>query len=52
MIEEKTFARIERDDGSHVLVGERKVEYVDILLHPLDMCRFGDDDYTTLNKPT
>ena len=44
VVEEETTARVERGDGGHILVGECEIEYVDILLHPLYVSRFGDDD--------
>lgn len=52
VIEEKAFPRIERGDGGHIPVGKYEIEDVDILLHPFDMRRFGDDDYAALNEPT
>ena len=51
VVEEEAPARIERGDGGHILVGEREVEDVDILPHPFDMGRFGNDNYAALDKP-
>ena len=52
VVEEETTARVERGDGGHILVGECEIEYVDILLHPLYVSRFGDDDDAALDEPT
>ena len=49
MVEEKAFARVERGDGGHVFIRKREVEDVDVLLHPFDVGRFGDDDDATLD---
>ena len=51
VVEEKAFTRIKSGDGGHILVGECEIEYVDILLHPLYVGRFGDDD-AVLDEPT
>ena len=51
VVEEEAPARIERGDDCHIFVGKRKVEDVDILPHPFDMGRFGNDNYAALDKP-
>lgn len=52
VVEEKAFARVERGDGGHVFIGECEIEDIDILLHPLDVGRFRNDDYAALYEPT
>ena len=51
VVEEKTFSRIERSYGCHIFVGERKIKNVDILPHPFDVGRFGNDNHAALDKP-
>ena len=52
MVEEKAFARVERGDGGHILIGKHEIEDVDILSHTFDMRGFWDDDDASLNQPT
>ena len=49
MIKEEAFARIKCGDRRHILVGKREIEDIDVLSHPLDMGRFGNDDDIALN---
>ena len=51
MREEGGLLFIERGDLLHILVGERKVEYVEVFRHSLDVRRFGNDDDAALNVP-
>jgi hypothetical protein len=52
VVEEEAPARIERGDDCHILLGEREIEDIDILPHPFDVGRFGNDNYAALDKPT
>src|SRR5438045_4053503 len=52
MIEEAARTGIERRDGTHVVVGELKVEDVEILSDPLFPHGFRDRDDATLRQPT
>ena len=51
MVEEETFAGVERSDRVHVLVVEFKVEDVEILFHALHMDRFRNYDHPALHEP-
>ena len=51
VVEEEAASRVERGDGGHILVGEREIEDVEILPHPLYVGRFGADDDSALNQP-
>lgn len=52
VVEEKAFAGVECGDGCHFSFVEREVEYVDVLLHPFDVGRFGNGNHSALNQPT
>ena len=38
VVKEKTSSSVERGNGSHVFSRQFKIEDVEILLHPFDMC--------------
>ena len=51
VVKEKAFACVKRGDSRHILVGEREVENLDVLSHPFDVCRFGNNYHATLDEP-
>ena len=51
VVEELRVALIEGGDLVHVVIGEREVEDVEVLRHPIRVDRLGDDDDVALDQP-
>lgn len=52
MGKEQTLSGVQCFDCLHFLIGQSKVEYIDIFLHPVFMDRFRNHNYITLEKKT
>ena len=50
MGEEQAFAAVQCFNGSHILGGEGEIEQLEVLLHPLLVDRFRDNDHVALQQ--